>query len=104
MKMNERWREPNALDPSRLDLPRSPRVLHIRPRLYTDWTGEDGVEVLVVFDRVTKSQERDTRAWLGPIESRIRARLVELGERRLPFFVFKTAADLEIERRPMEEW
>lgn len=79
------------LDPERLNLPPKPRVVEIRTDTYENAVGGDGLEVVVVLDRLTRAQQVDF-TWARPYEAAIESALQELGEERIPMILFRSRA------------
>ena len=77
-----------VLDPKQLRFPASPEVAEIRTSTYLNAIGEEGLEVLVIVDRLSPEQEEDL-AWTRPIEERIRSELDQHGEERFPLILFR---------------
>lgn len=75
------------LDPERLDLPPKPKVVEIRTDTYENAVGGEGLEVVVVLERLTRKQKTDsTRS--RPYQTVIESALQELWEERIPMIVF----------------
>ncbi len=80
------------LDPERLDLPPKPKVVEIRTDTYENAVGGEGLEVVVVLERLTLAQWKDF-AWARPVREAIRAALEELGEERFAMIHFISQAE-----------
>jgi len=80
------------LDPERLNLPATPKVVEIRTDTYVNAVGGEGLEVLVVVEELSKAQQRDF-SWERPFQVAIRSALHELGEVRFPLVLFVTRAE-----------
>ncbi len=76
-----RRRDLPQLDPQRLALPKRPKVVEIRTDTYETAIRTEGLEVVVVLDKLTKAQERDY-GWARPFRDVIRLALEEMGEER----------------------
>ncbi len=87
-----RRRDLPQLDPARLNLPPRPKVVEIRTDSYVNALGDEGLEVLVVVEELSKTQLRDF-SWEGPFRAAIRSALHELGEERFPLILFVTRAE-----------
>lgn len=86
-----RRRELPELDPERLELPTRPKVVEIRTDTYETAIGTEGLEVVVVLEKLTRKEERD-QTWARPYEAVIESALLELGEERRPLFWFRSRA------------
>lgn len=86
-----RRRDLPQLDPQRLALPKRPKVVEIRTDTYETAIRTEGLEVVVVLDKLTRAQERDY-AWARPYKEIIRTALRELGEERDVLILLRSRA------------
>jgi len=63
-------------DPARLNLPPKPKVVQIRTESYETAVGTEGLEVVVVLDKLTRAQQAD-RSWARPYRAEIESALQE---------------------------
>jgi len=84
-----RRRDLPQLDPQRLGLPKRPKVVEIRTDTYETAIRTEGLEVVVVLDKLTRAQERDY-GWAHPYAEAIRSALHELGEDRSLWIRFRS--------------
>jgi hypothetical protein len=82
-----------VLDPNKLRLPASPRVLEIKVQEYVDWTGDDALQVWVTIAEETDVGRLSGRD-VGKLDAAIHDALLADGIKEFPYIRIAKPSEL----------